>query len=145
MRETVAVSIVVFVGYTAAALGVTNLFPLSTFPMYSDVAPESGARLVVKGGTGEYREVRRYEGWSCEPELTYEMVEKTMCPDGRIGQPAGYLAKEALDHIRAHAAKPDTGLPAGEPIELLVRTWRFEHDEIVGIECPVARCVATLR
>lgn len=145
MRETIAVSIVVFLGYTAAALGVTNFFPFSTFPMYSDAAPKSGARLVVKDGTGEYREVRRYEAWSCEPELTFEMVEKTMCPDGLIGQPAGYLSKEALDHIRAHAAKPDDGLLAGKPIELLIRTWRFEQDEIIGIECPVARCVATLR
>jgi hypothetical protein len=143
MRETIAVSIIVFAAYAGAALGVTNAFPLSTFPMYADSAPESGARLVVKDSAGEYREVARYEGWSCEPELSYEMVEKTMCPDGQIGQPAGYLSKYALDHIRAHAAQAGAG--AGEPIELLIHTWRFEPDTIVELDCPVARCTATLR
>lgn len=143
MRETIAVSIVVFAGYAGAALGVTNAFPLSTFPMYADAAPEAGARLVVKTSAGEYHEVQRYEGWSCEPELSYAMVEKTMCPDGEVGQPAGYLSKYALDHIRAHSSAAEAD--HGEPIELLIRTFRFEQDSVVALDCPVARCTATLR
>ena len=126
-----------FVCYTGAALGVTNAFPLSTFSMYSKAAPDSGARLVVKESDGSYHEVVRYTGWSCELELSFEMVEKTLCPDGKIGQPAGYLSKDALDHIRDHAGPPE----AGEPVELLIRTWRM-GSEIVSYDCLVSRCRA---
>lgn len=141
MRESRAVSVIVFVTYAAAALGVTNAFPLSTFPMFSDAAPTSGARLVVVDRAGSYTEVTRWTAWRCEPELEYELVELTMCPDGEIGQPAGYLAKDVLDHIRAHAGDD----PNAEPVELIIRTWRLDRDEPEALDCPVATCTAVRR
>ncbi len=144
LRESLALSIVVFVAYAGAALGVTNAFPLSTFPMYSASAPTSGARLVVKDEAGEYSEVDRWTSWTCEPELEFELVELTMCPDGEIAQPAGYLSKDALDHIRAHAhgAEPATD---ESRVELVIRVWRLDQPEIVTLDCPVASCTAARR
>ena len=141
MRETRALSLVVFFAYAGAALGVTNAFPLSTFPMYSESAPTSGARLVVKDSAGDYREVSRYVGWACEPELNGELVEMTRCPDGEIGMPAGYLTKEALDHIRGHAGPAE----GGESLELVIRTWRLGRSTVEGLDCPIARCTAVRR
>lgn len=139
MDETRAVSAWFLALYTCVALLVTNAFPFSTFPMYSEAAPKAGARLVVRDAAGDYREVVRYVGWSCEAELSFEMVEKVTCPDGIVAQPSGYLVKDALDHIRGHAGSPDVG----EPVVLEVRTWRLVGGlEIV--DCPVTRCRAVL-
>jgi hypothetical protein len=144
MRESLALSLVVLVGYAGAALGVTNAFPLSTFPMYSDSAFTTGARLVVRDQDGEYTEVVRWTAWTCEPELEYELVELTMCPDGEIAQPAGYLSKDALDHIRAHtptAASSDVV----EPVALVIRAWRLDRPEMLALDCLVATCTAARR
>lgn len=145
LRESLALAIVVFACYAGVALGVTNAYPFSTFPMYSEDAPESGARLVVKDRAGEHHEIRSYAGWTCEDELRFDDIEQTICPDGRIGQPTGYLVKEALDHIRGHMNGPDELGAVGDPVELVIRTWRLEADEIIALDCPVAQCMATLR
>jgi len=142
MKDVAFVSLLVFACYTAGALGVVNAFPLSTFSMYSKAAPSSGARVVVKDQAGDYREVVRYVDWDCELGLSFDMVEKTMCPDGAIGQPAGYLSKDALDHIRRHAAPG--GTEAGEPVELVIHTVRL-GDELVELDCPISRCRARLK
>ena len=141
MRESLAVAVVVFVVYAGAALGVTNGFPFSTFPMYSDAAPTSGARLVVKDMAGAYSEVARWTNWRCETELDYAHVELTMCPDGEIGQPTSYLAKDALDHIRAHAGED----PAAESIELIVKVWRLAQQGSPTLDCTITRCQAVRR
>jgi len=143
MRESLTLAIVVFTCYAGAALGVTNAYPFSTFPMYSGGAPTSGARMVVKDQAGGYHEVSRYVGWSCETELRFEEIEQTVCPDGQIGQPTGYLVKEVLDHIRGHMTNTTSGVP--EPVELVSRTWRLEGEELVALDCPVAQCTAALR
>lgn len=141
MKESRALSIAVFAGYVVAALGVTNLFPLSTFPMYSKVSPTSGARLVVRNAQGELNEVTKYDAWSCEEELTYEMVQATLCPDGRVGKPAGYLSKEALDYIRRNGGDPSVG----EPVDLIVRAVRLDEDPVLQLQCEVVRCRARRR
>lgn len=148
MRESLALAIVVFTCYVGAALGVTNAYPFSTFPMYSEDAPESGARMVVKDRAGEHHEVSRYQDWSCDGELRFEDVEQTICPDGRIGQPTGYLVKEVLDHIRGHmndTSDANDMNDTSEPIELVIRTWRLEGEQLIELDCPVAQCMATRR
>ena len=94
--------------------------------------------MVVVDAAGEAREVARYEQWSC-PELA--PIELTMCPDGEIGQPAGYLAKQATDYIAAH---PGEG---GEPVSLVIRVWRLsvEAGPTEPLDCPVFECTAVRR
>ncbi|WP_146658615.1 hypothetical protein [Enhygromyxa salina] len=141
VRERLGLAIVVFTCYSGAAIGVTNAYPFSTFPMYSEDAPNFGARLVVKDQAGERREIERYESWTCAADLSFDDLEQTICPDGRTGQPTGYLVKEALDHIRDNPAAPHA---VAEPVELIVRTWRLEGDQIRELDCPVAKCTAQL-
>ncbi|WP_106094435.1 hypothetical protein [Enhygromyxa salina] len=143
MRERLGLAIVVFACYGGAALGVTNAYPFSTFPMYSEDSPTFGARLVVKDRGGERREVDRYEDWTCAADLSFDDLEQTVCPDGRIGQPTGYLVKEALDHIREHP--DDDSRDAEESVDLVIRTWRLDGEQIVELDCPVARCRARLQ
>jgi hypothetical protein len=145
VRESLGLAIVVFACYAGVALGVTNAYPFSTFPMYSEDPPTFGARMVVLDRAGERREVRRYEGWSCPADLRYDDVEQTICPDGRISQPTGYLVKEVLDHIREHSNETGEFDDSAEPVELVIHTWRLDADQIIEFDCPVAQCTAALR
>ncbi|MFV8750233.1 hypothetical protein ACNOYE_06755 [Nannocystaceae bacterium ST9] len=139
MRETLALSLVVFAGYVGAAFGVTNAFPFSTFPMFSEAAPTSGARLIVRDGAGEHHEIERYVDWACEGELEAAKVEMAMCPDGELGHATGYLVQESLDYMRANAGE------GGEPVELVIHVWRLDRPERVELDCFVARCRAVRR
>lgn len=139
-RETHFVAALALIAYLGIALGVTNLYPFSTFPMYSSAAFTSGARLVVLDEDGEVHEIREYTDWSC-PGL--EPIDWTMCPDGQIGQPAGYLNKEATDYIEANSRDN----PAARAVELVIRVWRLspEGGEARQLDCPIQACEAVLR
>ncbi len=141
MRETLAISIAVFVGYAGAALGLSNAFPFSTFPMYAEVAPTYAARLVVADAEGRHLEVVRFDEWVCEGELERSRVEVAMCPDGEIGHATPYLVQDALDYMRAHPGTPG----GGEPVDLVVHVWRFDRTQIRELDCVVARCRAVRR
>lgn len=140
VRETRALGVAVFAGYMLAALGVENLFPISTFPMYSATSPVAGARLVVRDSDGAYAEVVRFDEWSCDVEPTLERVLHATCDDGRIAETLDYLSQEALDHMRAHAGTAG----AREPVDLMIRAWRFEADGTLSEhDCPVTACTAS--
>lgn len=136
MRESRFVSIVALIAYFGFSFGTGNLFPFSTFPMFSDSTPDSGARLIALDGDGGAYEIKRFESWSC-PELTY--VDYVDCPDGGIGNPTGYLAKEAIDFINAHSGESTQA----RPVSLVVRVWRLSEETVaLPIDCPVAQCTA---
>lgn len=137
------VSLLALGAYVGIALGVENLYPFSTFPMYSDSKFESGARLVVLSDDGIAREVEDYVGWAC---VDLAPVETTVCPDGELSQPEGYLLKEAYDYIDAHPPA-DVDDPTRRDVELVIRTWRLTPGEtdVTRLDCPVHRCRARLR
>ena len=129
--------------YAGISLGVTNLYPFSTFPMYSDSRFTSGARLVAIGPDGRAREVRRYEAWSCADSAPIVTVQ---CPDGRRVQPVTYLTKEATDYIGAHGVQGDER-GRRVSVALVVREWRLssERDDVQVADCHVRTCEARLR
>ena len=121
LGECLVVSFVVLVGYAAAAYGVDNAFPFSTFPMYSGNPTTSGARLVVKDRVGAYSEIARWERWSCATAVDEDSAQTAVCPDGGKAHPIGYLVKEATDHMRAHRGDPAAqgaaqGAAASQPV-----------------------------
>lgn len=138
MKEHRFIPAMIVVVYVLSAMSVENLFPLSTFPMYSDSSFDSGARLVAVDSRGEASEVSEFEDWSC-PELV--PVVRVSCPDGDHAQPAGYLAEEAIEHIQTHSGEGD------ETVELVVRAWRLAtpDGQTRVVDCPVTTCAATRR
>lgn len=140
MRQGTFVALAFFSAYLVIAAGLENLYPFSTFPMYSDSAFDTGARLIVVDGEGIAREVTRYTDWRCPGPLH---VETVMCPDGREAQPAAYLAEEATTYMERHSG---TGEGA-EPVSLVVRVWRLDADrgDFTRLDCPVVECAAVRR
>lgn len=138
-----AVSVLMLAGYAGIALGVENLYPFSTFPMYSDWNLDSGSRLIVLGDDDVPREVKEFDAWTC-PDL--RPVEKAMCSDGEESIPAGYLVKEAYDYIGKH---PPSNIddPNRIEVDIVLRTWRLTPGkaDVEILNCPIQQCRARLK
>ncbi|GEM_PF-2049459 len=145
-KERVFLGLVICLAYVLIAAQLQNLYPFSTFPMYSSSVFTSGARLVAVDEAGVAHEITDFEAWSC-PELG--TVDRVMCPDGELTQPTGYLAKEAIDYIFAHPApRAEHGAqPESPAVSLVVRTWRLDtpEGETRVLDCPVSACTAERR
>lgn len=59
------------VGYLAIARGVENLYPFSTFNMYSVERAASASRVLARDAHGAVSEVTGWERWECDapPDL----------------------------------------------------------------------------
>lgn len=122
----------VFIGYSAVARSVGNLYPFSIFPMYAGKAGDATSRVMVRGADGAYEEVPRYEGFACE---SLPVLETTTCA-GVAGIP--YIDREREQHIREHAG---TG---GQPVELVRRVFSFDGKSRPS-HCVSTRCTAVKR
>ena len=120
------------VGYLAAARGVENLYPLSTFPMYSGSGGPAASRVMARTAGGDFVEVTDLDAWDC-PSLP--RLEDVQCA-GSDNIP--YLDREREEHIRAH---PGTG---GAPVEVVRRVFSFDGAQRSAF-CPIARCTAKRR
>lgn len=142
MRETHFIGLMVFLTYVLVALAVQNLYPFSTFPMYSKAAKTSGARLIALDEHGRDHEVTDFGAWSC-PDL--KPIQRVICPDGTRGKPEAYLVKEATDYIRANWSESPTD--DQRTVELIVRVWVFpkEGGEAPPRDCPIHTCRAVLK
>jgi hypothetical protein len=134
----VAVSLFVFLTYLLVALGVQNIYPFSTFPMYSESNDPQGARFIGLVD-GEPREIFDFVGWTCPEEVV--QFGRLACPDGGPALPTEYLVKEATDHIAAHSVEAPS--PDAVRVSLVVRTWDLRPGEDdTPRDCPVMQCVA---
>lgn len=138
-----AVSVLMLAGYAGIALGVENLYPFSTFPMYSDWKQNSGSRLIVLADDGVPREVKEFDAWTC---LDFKPIERTVCSDGEESIPAGYLVKEAYDYIGKHPPS-DVDDPDRVQVGIVLRTWRLTSGEtdVEILDCPIHECRARLK
>lgn len=131
MRATTAVSLLVLIGFVAAARGVGNLFPVSQFPMYAGSAGPSTAQVMVLRENA-YLAVDTFQSLSCE---SLPRLDAQRCDDA---SPIPYLARDAEQFIRAQPAN------GGTQVELVLRVWSFDG-KTRPAHCVVAKCTAVPR
>ena len=126
--------------YFTVARVAGNLYPFSTFSMYSHHALGHPSRILARDAAGGLHEVDAFEAWSCPP---MPPLEQTRC-DGRSDvETIEYLDRDADAYVRAHAAKA----PGGEPVDVVRHVWIFpEGDGAPRTEdCLVVHCTAERR
>jgi hypothetical protein len=125
---------IAMLAYLAAARGVGNLYPFSTFEMYGATRLVDASRIVVREGD-EVHELDRFSQWRCDraPE-----------PD-----PRSCVASWPFFHIEAidrAAIDRVTSAPAPKSaaieVELVRRVWRLDGDAVRVEDCELARCEA---
>lgn len=124
--------LLLLLGTMAAARGVGNFFPLSVFPMYSEVSGRAASKLMVRVATGAFFEVSDFVSWRCPP---LPVLEGGTC-HGAAG--IDYLDRDSERWLHEH---PGAG---GDAVLLVRRRFLFEAS---GAEdfCEVARCTAVRR
>ncbi len=120
------------------SLGVQDLYPFSTYPMYSSGAESGGARFIALVN-GEPREISDFVDWSCPTEI--HQLGWWDCPEGPPASPAEHLVKEATDHIAAHSVEQRSA--DATDASLVVRAWDLRrHEDDTPRDCPVMECSA---
>jgi hypothetical protein len=134
----------VLAGYAVIARGVGNLYPFSTFSMYSSVHTTTGSRIVARDARGRLRELADYDQWRCEAGVD-AMTEPRACAPGGEVYGIGYLDREAREYLAAHASA--SAAPGSEPVEVVRRVWRFggAPGSPATVDCTIIRCEAVRR
>ncbi|HWB77798.1 MAG TPA: hypothetical protein VG755_22680 [Nannocystaceae bacterium] len=125
---------IAMLGYLAAARGVGNLYPFSTFEMYGATRLVDASRIVVREGD-DVHELDRFAHWRCD---------RVPDPD-----PRSCVASWPFFHIEAaDRAAIDRIASASAPIgdastvEIVRRVWRLDGDAVRVEDCELARCEA---
>jgi hypothetical protein len=125
-----AVAALALFGYLAAARGVENFYPLSTFPMYSGDPAPTGSRIMARGANG-FVEVTDLVDWGCD---NLPHLESSTCGDARN---IPYLDREREQFIVTHAGS------GRESFELVRRVFSFDGKS--RADCTLAHCRASRR
>ena len=136
-EPAVGLGAAVLVTYLLVARGLGDLYPFSTFSMYSAHPTDSGSRIVARDARGGLREVSSYDRWACPGTEALERADAC-----GVVTAIDYLDREAREYLDGHAAA-DT--PGSEPVEVVRRAWRFGGDAPVIRDCPLLRCRAVRR
>jgi hypothetical protein len=138
-RPTAVVAALAFTGYLGVAWGVENLYPFSTFPMYSGAHTATASRVVARDGSGRLHEVEDYDAWTCDLPLRFEV---SRCGDVYHIPYVDLARREYIDGHRA----PGQGDPRGEPVDVVRHVWRFSGPgEPLVEDCLLHRCRAVPR
>lgn len=140
-REPAAwLSAIVFVTYVGVSFGVSDLYPFSTFSMYSENRVTSPSRIAVRDAGGAVRAFGAFARVSCDGPVD---VRASRCPALAPFATTGYLDAEDVARLHLEAGAD----PAAEPVEIIRRVWRVS--EAPGApaidDCVLARCRAVRR
>jgi hypothetical protein len=125
---------IALLGYLAAARGVGNLYPFSTFEMYGASPLVDASRIIAITDEGP-RELERFSGWRCEVAPD---------PDPRVcGASWPFFHIEAVDRAAVDrvAAAAAPGADAREVV-IVRRIWRLDRSPVHVEDCELARCEA---
>jgi hypothetical protein len=126
-------ALLVLAGYCGVSYAVQNLYPFSTFDMYSRHA-QSASRVIARDASGRAAEVSRFVGWRCDGAID---ASAERCRDfGRFDY-TPYKDDEAIHWIASHGGE------GGAPIDLVRRIWWLAPDGERTDDCLLARCRAT--
>jgi hypothetical protein len=122
-------------GYLLVAFGLGNLYPFSTFSMYSGTHQRNASRIVARDRLGALHEVTDFSAWSCDepPDPSGET-----CLGGGAIYAIGYIDRASIAHVLEHgpAAPP---APATEPVLLVRHVWYLD-DPGRADDCFIAHC-----
>jgi hypothetical protein len=138
----VVVALLVLGGYFTAARLVENLYPFSTFPMYSSEHTDSASRIVALEADGSAREVAEYAAWSCEEPVDLDR-EPERCSALPRYSTIPYIDREIVDAMRQRGG----ARAGGAPVTIVRRVFRFPKGPgPAQIEdCALGRCTAVRR
>lgn len=139
-QPAAALGALVLITYVLVARGLHDLYPFSTFSMYSGHATTAGSRIVARDAGGRIRELSAYDRWSCPPEAGVQEKDAEAC--GEVYR-IDYLDREAREYLSEH--RTDRAAPGSEPVEVVRRIWQFGGAAPVTRDCPILRCSAVPR
>ncbi|APR79814.1 Hypothetical protein A7982_05161 [Minicystis rosea] len=141
MHPTVWITVLVMGGYLLVARLVGNVYPFSTFSMYSEMQTDSASHLVARDRTGKLHDVTAYDGWSCPEPLD---IDPPRCREPNPFSSIGYIDRASLEHVRASHATHDG---QAEPVDLVRHIWRFQKGsgDVRTEDCLLAQCQAVRR
>jgi hypothetical protein len=128
--------------YGLVAFGLGNLYPFSTFSMYSAAHQPNASRIVARDRLGALHEVTAFSAWSCDepPNASGEV-----CLGNGAIYAIGYIDRASIAHVLEHApaARPAPGATATEPVLLVRHVWYLDDlgrtEDCVIAHCRVAR------
>jgi hypothetical protein len=128
----------VLAGYVGVAFAVHNLYPFSTFDMYSR-ARSSASRVVARDASGRVVEVERFDGWRCDGPVDVSPA--------RCGAPGSYFYVPYIDDSRVdYIAKHSSGDGPRESVDVIRRIWWLDPGEAPrATDCELQRCSAVHR
>ena len=135
-----ASSVLAFLGYLALARAAGNVFPFSSFNMYSTERLHSASRIIARDADGQVHELDRYLAWDCPipPD-----IHPRACPAQWPFYHVPYLDRGVLALLRERAAS----LPDAPPVTVVRRVFRLREQpgEPTLSDCTLATCRALPR
>ena len=116
-----AVPVLAFAGYVAIARGVGDLYPFSTFGMYSSERLSTSSRIVAVDAAGRSHEIDEYSAWDCDGDLA---LDPSACPAERPFYYIPHSDREAADFLKTHQASGR----CNEPVAVVRRIWRLSDE-----------------
>lgn len=134
------VSLLIGGGYFFAARGVQNFYPFSVVDMYANREPYPPSRIIAVDARGAAWEVTQFDRWRCAGPVS---ADPQPCPAAGEYSPIGYVDRDAVNHIAAHASDH----AEGEPVRVVRRVWRLDGQPgpPLHIDCPLSACTAVRR
>ena len=133
------VGLVAMAAYFVVSRAVLNLYPFSTFEMYSTERVSSGSRIIALDARGAARELDAYASFSCSNAID---VSYRACESEWPFYYVPYLDQRAAEYVAAH------GGPGGEPVRIVRRIYRLtdaDHGAPPFHDCALTACTAEVR
>jgi hypothetical protein len=124
-------------GYVAIARGLGNVYPFSTFSMYSGARASSASRVVARDDRGALHEVTDYVAWSCGEAVD---VRPERCAEQQAFYTIPYVDRAAEEYLLANGGDD----PRAVPVDVVRHIWRF-RTEPNAEDCVLQRCRAVPR
>lgn len=135
-----AAAVLALLAYLALARAAGNLFPLSSFNMYSTERLHSPGRIVARDAQGRVHELDHYLAWDCPAPPD---IRPAACPAQQPFYHVPYLDREAAALLHERAAS----LPDAPPVTVVRRVFRLADapGAPIASDCTLATCRAVPR
>lgn len=133
---SIGLVVLTIITYCALARLIDNLYPFSTFPMYSHTE-RSASRIVVRDAQGVEHEVEDYHHWHCPEPLD---LSPKSCGNLKPFTWIKYLNQDFIDYISSHS----TTRHEGDPVTIMRKIWYFIDGQTEVAYCPLQDCTAQL-